>query len=78
MSLKIGPISARKGARLTIELTPDDAELLDDYSAIHAEIFGAQTPQSELARAMMRQFLKSDAAFQRARKLRRQQPSAKE
>ena len=75
MSLKIGAIQERKPAKISLSLPPDVHEALNDYAVIHAKEFGRKTPVGELAALMIEKFLNSDAAFKRARKSLRKQPS---
>ncbi len=78
MSLKIGAIPERKPAKITLSLPPDVHEALNDYAIIHAREFGTKMPVSDLAALMIERFLNSDAAFKRARKTLRKNPSEKE
>ena len=78
MTLKIGAIVERKPAKITLSLPPDVHAALQDYAAIHAREFGRKTPIGELAALMIEKFLDSDAAFRRARKTFRKNPSEKE
>lgn len=78
MSLKLGPLPNGKVSNLKLTLSGEDADALHDYAAIHAEQYGKPTAPSELAALMVRQFLKKDAAFQRARKQRYKASNGKE
>ena len=75
MSLKIGAVVERKPAKISLSLPPNVHEALTDYASIHAEEFGRKTPVGDLAALMIEKFLDSDAAFRRARKSLRKQPS---
>jgi hypothetical protein len=77
MSLKIGALPARKPVSISLSLPPDVHRALTDYAAVHAAEFGGNAPIGELATLMIERFLKSDAAFRRARKSLRQSNSEK-
>ena len=78
MSLKIGPVIERASVKLGVSLAPDVHDALADYALIHAREHGRELPLPELAALMIERFLKSDAAFRRARKSLRQPKAATE
>lgn len=72
MSLKIGAIPDRTPVKLSLSLSPDVHDALQDYASIHEKEFGQQAPVADLAVLMIERFLASDAQFKRARKFLRQ------
>ena len=78
MSLKIGPVIDRAPVKLALSLPPAAHDALADYARIHAQEFGREIPLADLAALMIERFLKSDAAFRRARKSLRQPKAATE
>jgi hypothetical protein len=78
MSLKIGPVIERASVKLGVSLAPDAHDALADYARIHAREHGKELPLGDLAALMIERFLKSDAAFRRARKSLRQPTAATE
>ncbi len=78
MTLKIGPIVERASVRLAVVLPPNTHDALADYALIHAQAFGKELALGDLAALMIERFLKSDAAFRRARKSLRQPKAATE
>lgn len=68
MSLKIGPVPDRAPVKVSLVLPPEAHDALLDYAALHARTFGRESAPAELAALMIDRFLKSDRAFQRARK----------
>jgi hypothetical protein len=78
MSLKIGPVVERTPVKIAVCLPPDVHDALADYALLHAREFGRDIPLADLAALMIERFLKSDAAFRRARKSLRQPKAATE
>ncbi len=78
MTLKIGPVTDRAAVKLAVMLRPDAHDALADYALVHAREFGREIPLADLAALMIERFLKSDAAFKRARKTIGKKEAAKE
>jgi hypothetical protein len=78
MSLKLGPLPDRNPMKVAIVLSPEVYNALGDYAALHAKSYGKEAPLPDLAALMIEEFLKTDAAFKRARKAFEKQPSSKE
>lgn len=68
MSLKIGAIPDRTPIKLSLSLSPDVHDALQDYASIHAKEFGQNAQVTDLAALMIERFLASDTQFKRARK----------
>ncbi len=77
MTLKIGPVADRPAVKLAVMLHPDAHDALADYALVHAREFGREIPMADLAALMIERFLKSDAAFKRARKTIEKKEAAK-
>lgn len=78
MTLKIGIVSERKPVKRTVLLAPEVNDALEDYAVIHARQHSQEISAANLAALMIEQFLNSDVAFKRARKILRQNRSEKE
>lgn len=72
MRLKIGAIPDRTPVKLSLSLSPDVHDALQDYASIHEKEFGQGAQAAELAALMIERFLASDTQFKRARKSLRQ------
>lgn len=72
MSLKIGAIPDRTPVKLSLSLSPDVHDALQDYASIHAKEFSQNAQVTDLAALMIERFLESDAQFKRARRSLRQ------
>lgn len=65
--LKLGRLPDRTPVKLTVTVTPDLHQLLQDYAALYAEAYGREEAVTELVPAMLAAFLESDRAFVRSR-----------
>ena len=65
--LKLAKLPDRTPVKLTITITPDLHQMLQDYAALYAEAYGHQEPVAELVPAMLAAFLDSDRTFARSR-----------
>jgi hypothetical protein len=70
--LKLARIPDRTPVKLTIQISPELNELLNDYALAYQEAYGAGAPVSELVPAMLGSFLETDREFMRARQARLQ------
>ena len=68
MKLRLGPLPATKPLRLTVLVSVELKEALDDYARLHADMHGqAVTPES-LIPVMLQTFMLNDRGFQQARR----------
>ena len=68
MKLRLGPLPATKPLRLTVLVSVELKEALDDYARLHADMHGqAVTPES-LIPVMLQTFMANDRGFQQARR----------
>ena len=68
MKLRLGPLPAAKPLRLTVAVSVELKESLDDYARLHADMHGkAVTPES-LIPVMLQTFMANDRGFQQARR----------
>ena len=68
MKLRLGPLPATKPLRLTVAVSVELKEALDDYARLHADMHGqAVTPES-LIPVMLQAFMANDRGFQQARR----------
>ena len=68
MKLRLGPLPAAKPLRLTVAVSAELKEALDDYARLHADMHGqAVTPES-LIPVMLQTFMANDRGFQQARR----------
>jgi len=65
--LKLGRLPDRTPVKLAITVTPDLHQLLQEYAALYAEVYGREEAITELVPAMLAAFLESDRSFLRAR-----------
>lgn len=65
--MKLGRLPDRTPIRLTISVTPDLHQSLQDYAALYAQSYGRDEPVTELIPAMLKGFLDSDRAFAKSR-----------
>lgn len=65
--LKLSKLPDRTPVRLTIVITPDLHQALNNYAALYDQAYGREEPVSELIPAMLTAFLESDRAFIRSR-----------
>ena len=65
--LKLAKLPDRTPVKLSITVTPDLHQMLQDYAALYAETYGREEPVVELIPAMLAAFLESDRNFVRSR-----------
>jgi hypothetical protein len=65
--LKLGKLPDRTPVKLTITVTPDLHQMLQEYAARYAEAYGRDEAVTELVPAMIAAFLESDRGFLRSR-----------
>ena len=68
MSLRLGKLPDKTPAKLTIMLSPEQLDALNDYAEIYESTYGRREQIEQLAPVMIAKFLSSDPAFKRARK----------
>lgn len=61
--LKLAKLPDRTPVKLSITITPDLQNALQQYAAIYAQSYGNEEPVVELIRAMLPAFLESDRNF---------------
>lgn len=66
-TLKLGKLPDRTPSKLTITLTPELKQTLDDYARLYRETYGQSETIAELVQHMLATFLSSDRAFVKAR-----------
>ncbi|RIV80370.1 DUF2274 domain-containing protein [Pelagerythrobacter aerophilus] len=66
--LKLPQLPDRTPVKLTISVSPDLHQALNDYAALYEQAYGTSEPATELIPAMLTAFLKSDRAFVRAQR----------
>jgi len=67
--LKLPKLPDRTAIKLSITVTPDLHQMLQDYAALYAESYGREEPIAELIPAMLAAFLECDWAFLRSRRV---------
>ena len=65
--LKLAKIPDRTPIKLTIAITPDLHQALQDYAVLYASAYGREEPIVELVPAIAAAFLESDRNFVRSR-----------
>lgn len=65
--LKLPKLPDRTLAKLTISLLPETKAALDDYVLLYEKRYGRTESASDLAAAIIGQFLAADRGFQKAR-----------
>ena len=65
--LKLGKLPDRTPVKLSVTVTPDLHQALQDYAALYADAYGRNELVVELVPAMLTAFLDSDRAFARSR-----------
>ncbi|QGP79375.1 DUF2274 domain-containing protein [Sphingobium sp. CAP-1] len=65
--LKLAKLPDRTPIKLSITVTPDLHQMLQDYGALYAEAYGREESVTELIPAMLVSFLDSDRGFVRSR-----------
>lgn len=67
-SLKLGKLPDRTPSKITISVSADLNQALNDYAALYRRIYGESETVAELIPFMLVGFLESDRAFAKARK----------
>lgn len=65
--LKLARLPDRTPIKLAITVTPDLHQMLQQYVALYAQVYGREESVSELVPAMLAAFLESDRNFVRSR-----------
>ncbi len=68
-SIKLDKLPNRKPVKLTLTLEPEIYDALKDYARIYAEEYGDDEPVQIIAAYMINDFMDSDTAFKRRRKI---------
>ena len=71
MKLRLGPLPAAKPVRLTIAVSVELKEALDDYARLHADMHGQRVTPETLIPVMLQNFMVNDRGFQQARRNRK-------
>ncbi len=71
MKLRLGPLPAAKPVRLTVAVSVELKEALDDYARLHADINGQAVTPETLIPVMLQNFMVNDRGFQQARRERK-------
>ncbi|RRH93277.1 DUF2274 domain-containing protein [Mesorhizobium tamadayense] len=66
--LKLGKLPDRTPSKITITVSADLSQALQDYAAIYRQTYGESETVAELIPFMLAEFLESDRAFAKARK----------
>lgn len=65
--LKLAKLPDRTPVKLSILVTPDLHQMLQDYAALYSAVYGREEPVAELIPAMLAAFLEGDRNFARSR-----------
>ena len=65
--LRLPKLPDRTPVKVTISVSPDLKQVLDEYAAAYAEAYGSDEAVSDLIPAMLASFLDGDRGFQRMR-----------
>ena len=65
--LALSKLPDRTPVKITIAITPELRQTLDDYAAVYRNAYGVDEPVTELIPQMLAHFLSKDRAFNRAR-----------
>lgn len=68
MKLRLGPLPAAKPVRLTIAVSVELKEELDDYARLHTDLHGQRVTPETLIPVMLQTFMANDRGFQQARR----------
>lgn len=68
MKLRLGPLPGAKPVRLTIAVSVELKEVLDDYARLHADMHGQAVTPEVLIPVMLQTFMANDRGFQQARR----------
>ena len=71
-NLKLGAIPDDKPVRLAITLTAELHALLVEYAEIHSRQFERSVPPEKLVPHMLERFIRTDRAFAKARRAKRE------
>ncbi len=71
MKLRLGPLPAAKPVRLTVAVSVELKEALDDYARLHADMHGQAVTPETLIPVMLQNFMVNDRGFQQARRERK-------
>jgi hypothetical protein len=71
VKLRLGPLPAAKPVRLTVAVSVELKEALDDYARLHADINGQAVTPETLIPVMLQNFMVNDRGFQQARRERK-------
>ena len=66
--LRLSKLPQRTPVKLTISISPELSQALNDYATLYAEAYGGSEPVTELIPAMLTAFIESDRAFVRRRR----------
>lgn len=67
-NLKLGKLPDRTPSKITITVSADLSQALNDYAAVYRQTYGESETVAELIPFMLSEFLESDRAFAKARK----------
>ncbi|TGS43697.1 MULTISPECIES: DUF2274 domain-containing protein [unclassified Mesorhizobium] len=67
-NLKLGKLPDRTPSKITITVSADLSQALQDYAALYRQAYGESETVAELIPYMLAGFLEGDRAFARARK----------
>ncbi len=68
MKLRLGPLPAAKPVRLTVAVSVELKEALDDYARLHTDMHGQPVTPETLIPVMLQNFMVNDRGFQQARR----------
>ena len=68
MKLRLGPLPAAKPVRLTIAVSVELKEALDDYARLHSDMHGQAVTPETLVPVMLQTFMANDRGFQQSRR----------
>lgn len=67
-NLKLGKLPDRTSSKITITVSADLSQTLNDYAALYRQTYGESETVAELIPFMLTRFLEGDRAFITARK----------
>ncbi|MET3591824.1 hypothetical protein ABID26_001208 [Mesorhizobium shonense] len=67
-NLKLGKLPDRTPSKITITVSADLSQALNDYAALYRQTYGESETVAELIPFILSEFLESDRAFAKARK----------
>lgn len=68
VNLKLAKLPDRTPVKITITVSPDLNQALQEYAALYRETYGEAEPVPQLIPYMLESFLESDRSFAKARK----------